>query len=85
MTESPWMTEAIRMIQEHGNQRDPIERARMEIAIYQHLKEQRNAVLEEAANIATSFLVGDPANGIPLRNPMAHEIADAIRSLKQQP
>lgn len=39
-------------------------------------------VLEAAAGVATSFLVGDPKNGIPLRNPMAHEIADRIRALK---
>ena len=34
-----------------------------------------------AALLATSFLVGDPQNGVPLRNPMAHEIAAAIRAL----
>lgn len=44
-------------------------------------KEARRQALEEAAKMATSFLVGDPANGIPLRNPMAHEIAQAIRAL----
>lgn len=38
---------------------------------------------ERDAQIATSFLVGDPNNGIPLRNPMAHEIADAIRTQEQ--
>jgi hypothetical protein len=42
----------------------------------------RNAALEEAASKATGFLVGDPFEGVPLRDPMAHEIADAIRSLK---
>ena len=36
---------------------------------------------EAAALLATSFLVGDPQNGVPLRNPMAHEIAAAIRAL----
>jgi len=36
---------------------------------------------EVAARKATSFLVGDPANGVPLRNPMAHEIADQIAAL----
>jgi hypothetical protein len=36
---------------------------------------------EAAARKATNFLVGDPANGIPLRAPMPHEIADAIRAL----
>lgn len=35
---------------------------------------------EACAKLATSFLVGDPENGVPLRNPMAHEIADAIRA-----
>lgn len=39
------------------------------------------AMREAAAHKATSFLVGNPALGIPLRNPMAHEIADAIREL----
>ena len=48
MTESPWMTEAIRMIQRHASEQDQIERARMEIAIYQHLKE-RDADTEHAA------------------------------------
>ncbi len=36
---------------------------------------------EAAALLATSFLVGDPQNGVPLRNPMAHEIAAAIHAL----
>ena len=53
------------------------------------LRAQRDAALargvalgiEAAAVNATSFLVGDPANGVPLRNPMAHEIAEAIRAL----
>lgn len=45
----------------------------------------RDAALEEAANTATGFLVGDPLAGIPLRNPMAHEIADAIRARKSAP
>jgi hypothetical protein len=42
----------------------------------------RNLVLEEAARKATGFLVGDPANGIPLRSPSPHQIADAIRALQ---
>lgn len=37
--------------------------------------------LRRAASKATSFLVGDPANGVPLRSPMAHEVAAAILSL----
>lgn len=37
--------------------------------------------IKAAAREATSFLVGDPANGVPLHNPMAHEIADATRTL----
>lgn len=45
----------------------------------------RDAALEEAANTATGFLVGDPLAGIPLRNPMTHEIAAAIRALKSAP
>ena len=39
---------------------------------------------ERAAKVATGFLVGDPQAGIPLRNPMGHEIADAIRALKDE-
>ena len=42
----------------------------------------RNRALEEAAEKAVSFLVGDPTNGVPLRNPMAHEIANAILALR---
>lgn len=45
----------------------------------------RAEALEEAAKLATSFLVGDPKNGVPLRNPLAHEIADAIRALMEKP
>jgi len=41
----------------------------------------RADALREAATKATSFLVGDPKNDIPLRNPMAHEIAAAILDL----
>ena len=41
----------------------------------------RASVREDAAKVATSFLVGDPFNGVPLRSPMAHEIADAILAL----
>lgn len=39
---------------------------------------ERDEAFRNAATIATSFLVGDPANGIPLRNPMPHEIAERI-------
>lgn len=39
--------------------------------------------IKEAARAATSFLVGDPANNVPLRNPSPHEIADAIRDLQR--
>ena len=49
------------------------------------VKTAREEALEEAAHTATSFLVGDPANGIPLRNPMAHEIAARIRALATPP
>lgn len=37
--------------------------------------------LRMAAKKAASFLVGDPLNGTPLRNPMAHEIAAAILNM----
>lgn len=36
---------------------------------------------EKSAWTATSFLVGDPTNGVPLRSPGPHEIAKAIRAL----
>jgi len=42
----------------------------------------RNAALEEAAKVATSLLMGDPPR-IPFRSPMAHEIAAAIRAMKE--
>lgn len=48
------------------------------------LARARNDALEGAARAATGFLVGDPANGVPLRNPMAHEIAERIRTLKSK-
>ena len=35
---------------------------------------------EACAKVATSHLIGDPMNGIALRNPMPHEIASAIRA-----
>ena len=37
--------------------------------------------LEAAAEISTSFLVGDPANGVPLRSPSPRQIAKAISAL----
>ena len=43
---------------------------------------ERDEALERAATKATSFLVGDPENGVPFRSPMPHEIADAIRKMK---
>ena len=43
-----------------------------------------NDKLEEAADAATKFLVGDPFNGVPLRSPGPHEIAAHIRSLKSK-
>lgn len=59
--------------------------AQARIAELEHeLKECRKMALEEAARKATSFLVGDPANGVPLRSPMASEIASAIRALAQK-
>ena len=39
---------------------------------------------EACAWTAQSFLVGDPKNGIPLRSPMASEIAAAIRARGQK-
>ena len=45
----------------------------------------RADALREAAKKATSFLVGDPLNGVPLRNPMAHEVADAILAMIPTP
>lgn len=41
--------------------------------------------LEDAAHCATSFLVGDPHAGVPLRNPMPHEIAARLRALSPLP
>lgn len=38
------------------------------------------AMQEACAKEATSFLSGDPKNGIPLRSPTPHEIASAIRT-----
>lgn len=46
------------------------------------LRQAQNDKLEEAADAATKFLVGDPFNGVPLRSPGPHEIAAHIRSLK---
>lgn len=40
---------------------------------------------ETCAKAATSFLVGDPKAGVPLRKPLSHEIADHIRALTQEP
>jgi len=39
------------------------------------------AAIEAAAYKATSFLVGNPKEGISLRSPSPHAIADAIRAL----
>jgi hypothetical protein len=38
---------------------------------------------EACAWTATSFLVGDPANGVPLRSPGPHDVAKAIRARGQ--
>lgn len=48
-----------------------------------HRREQQaaEAMKERCATKATSFLIGDPKKGIPLRSPSPHAIADAIRSL----
>ena len=50
-------------------------------AIARALMAERKRALEDAAKVATSFLVGDPFNGVPLRRPTAHEIAEAILAL----
>jgi hypothetical protein len=42
------------------------------------------AVWKAAAAVATSFLVGDPKNDVPLRSPMPHEIAAAINTKAQE-
>jgi len=39
---------------------------------------------EACALAATSFLVGNPMSDVPLRSPMAHEIAAAIRARGQK-
>jgi hypothetical protein len=46
------------------------------------LAEARDKALEDAAVKATGFLIGNPEHGSPLRNPMSHEIAAAIRAMK---
>lgn len=45
------------------------------------LRDARGAGIREAAGECTKFLVGDPANGIPLRSPMPSECADRILAL----
>ena len=45
----------------------------------------RAEALRDAAKKATSFLVGDPQNGIALRNPMAFEVSDAILAMIGKP
>ena len=53
------------------------------ITLADHTRLVKEAVEAERAACAwtaTSFLVGDPKNGIPLRGPMASEVAAAIRS-----
>jgi len=45
-----------------------------------HCDELVAAAYLDAARVPTGFLVGDPPNGIPLRNPMAHEVAEAIKA-----
>ena len=55
------------------------------IAEVERLREEKQAEfrrgIEAAAMKSTSFLVGAPVNGVPLRNPMPHEIAAAIRAI----
>lgn len=54
--------------------------AAMEASHAQQIAAAEAAATERAAGKATSFLVGDPKNGVPFRNPMAHEISAAIRA-----
>ena len=49
------------------------------------IADTRAKALRDAATKATSFLVGDPQNGIPLRSPMTHEVADAILAMTDKP
>ncbi len=56
-----------------GRDRDSIKRE----AAHEAAREMR----ETAARNATSFLVGDPKDGVPIRSPSPHQIADAIRAL----
>lgn len=51
-------------------------------ALARMLADARREGMEMAAVKATSFLVGDPKNDIPLRSPGPHEIAAAIRAMK---
>ena len=44
-----------------------------------HCDELVAAAYLDAARVPTSFLVGDPPNGIPFRSPMAYEVAEAIK------
>ena len=44
-----------------------------------HCDELVAAAYLDAAWVPTSFLVGDPPNGIPFRSPMAYEVAEAIK------
>ena len=81
--EMPEVLDAMGFWQEHPSA-DLVPYARVDL-IPEMLEAARREALEEAARKATSFLVGDPANGIPLRNPMAHEIAAAIRALAASP
>lgn len=55
--------------------------AKIEAALTAARRQGVREGVEMAARAATSFLVGDPHNGIPLRSPTPHQIADRIRSL----
>jgi hypothetical protein len=43
-----------------------------------------NAAVEACAQKATGFLVGDPLNGIPLKSPNPHQIAEALLRLRKE-
>lgn len=51
------------------------------VSIHRREQQAAEAIREKCATKATSFLIGDPKKGIPLRSPSPHEIADAIRSI----
>lgn len=81
---SDWATEKAREVLSSAHPQENIYAviARAFDAIRDEAEARGRASMKgDAAKVATSFLVGDPFNGVPLRSPMAHEIADAILAL----